>query len=215
MKICTIIIVLIVSVWVTGCQEPDEMPPILTLNGEDSVASVLNEQFDDPGATATDDVDGNLNSNIFTESDIDINKVGYYSIIYKVIDQAGNLAPELTRTVEVINTAEGRTGNYSVTDLKVYPDVEELEYNTEIFIDSTLNNRLIISNIGFNMGEDVFADITDTVLIIPYQHIEDSVISFDIQGSGLINDTLILIDYTLIDSIGVILINAELLKSDE
>ena len=56
--------------------------------------------FTDPGATATDNVDGNITDKITTVSDVNTSVTGSYTVSYKVEDNASNEANK-TRTVTV------------------------------------------------------------------------------------------------------------------
>jgi hypothetical protein len=82
----------------------DTTPPTLTLSGPNPLNTMKGNPFNDPGATATDDVDGNLDANITNDSStsLDVNTVGTYTVTYSVSDAAGNTATA-TRTVYVIN----------------------------------------------------------------------------------------------------------------
>jgi hypothetical protein len=55
------------------------------------------------GATATDNVDGNITASIVIDaSAVDTSTVGSYTVTYNVMDAAGNAATEVTRTVNVV-----------------------------------------------------------------------------------------------------------------
>ena len=80
--------------------------PIITLLGETSINVKVGGTFTDPGATATDDVDGDLTASIVVAGDVvDVNTAGTYVITYNVSDAGGNAATERTRTVIVANDA--------------------------------------------------------------------------------------------------------------
>ncbi|MEO0900784.1 MAG: immunoglobulin-like domain-containing protein [Bacteroidota bacterium] len=81
----------------------DTTPPVITLEGDSVVnLEVGDPAFVDPGATATDNVDGNITANIAVGGDtVDTNVAGTYIITYNVSDAAGNPATEVTRTVNV------------------------------------------------------------------------------------------------------------------
>ena len=81
-------------------QQPDTEKPIIKLNGESSITIKINERFTDPGATATDNKDGDLTSKIVTTGSVDTSKAGVYKITYSVEDNAKNIAT-VTRTVIV------------------------------------------------------------------------------------------------------------------
>ncbi len=80
----------------------DTEAPIITLNGDATVNLTVGDAFTDPGATASDNVDGDISGNIMVGGDtVDVNTAGTYVITYNVSDAAGNAAAEVTRTVIV------------------------------------------------------------------------------------------------------------------
>lgn len=81
---------------------PDTIPPAITLNGEATVNLTRGASWTDPGATASDDRDGDISGNIIVGGDtVDTNTLGTYIITYNVKDAASNHAVEKTRTVLV------------------------------------------------------------------------------------------------------------------
>lgn len=83
----------------------DKTAPVITLKGESSMNIELNMTYVDDGATALDDIDGDITANIIVGGDtVDNTKVGIYTITYTSTDKAENVAT-LTRTVEVIQPA--------------------------------------------------------------------------------------------------------------
>ena len=80
---------------------PDTTPPVITLNGADPMSIVQGSTFTDPGATATDNVDGTVS--VTKSGTVDTSKVGSYTLTYAAEDSAGNKVSK-TRTVNV--TAE-------------------------------------------------------------------------------------------------------------
>ena len=101
----------------------DIVAPVITLTGSDTINVTLGDAFTDPGATATDNVDGDITTSIVVSGDtVDVNTAGTYTITYNVSDAAGNPATEVTRTVIVAApgacTAE-TTESYSAADLNM------------------------------------------------------------------------------------------------
>ncbi|MBO3115163.1 DUF5011 domain-containing protein [Winogradskyella sp. DF17] len=81
---------------------PDTEAPVITLNGASTVNLELGDTYTELGATATDNVDGDLTSSIVIGGDtVNTNLVGSYVVTYNVSDVAGNAATEVTRTVNV------------------------------------------------------------------------------------------------------------------
>jgi VCBS repeat-containing protein len=79
----------------------DSTPPTLTLRGEATMNIVIDTPFTDPGATATDGVDGDLSSRIVAAGTVNNAVLGTYTITYSVTDLSGNPATPVTRTVNV------------------------------------------------------------------------------------------------------------------
>ena len=78
----------------------DDVPPVITLNGSASMTVYLNASYDEKGAKAHDEKDGDLTDKISIEGSVDTSKTGKYTITYKVSDKSGNEAKK-TRTVTV------------------------------------------------------------------------------------------------------------------
>ena len=79
----------------------DVTVPVITLLGDATVSLELGSSYTDAGATAVDNIDGTITSNIATVNTVDVNTVGTYSVTYDVSDQAGNTATQVTRTVNI------------------------------------------------------------------------------------------------------------------
>lgn len=92
-----------------GGSGPDAEPPVLTLNGASTITITIGEAYDDPGATALDNRDGDLTSEILIDNPVDTNVIGRYSVTYDVVDGAGNVGTA-TRTVEVVPREPGGGG---------------------------------------------------------------------------------------------------------
>ena len=79
----------------------DTTPPVITLIGSSTINLTIGDTYTDAGATATDDVDGDLTSSITTSGTVDTSTAGTYTISYNVSDAAGNAATVVQRTVIV------------------------------------------------------------------------------------------------------------------
>jgi|GEM_PF-4148733 len=81
------------TVRVTGGSNPyDTIAPVITLMGQDTVLVSRSDvdTFPDPGASAYDDVDGDISDGIIVTGNIDMTNAGTYTLIYSVSDKAGN-----------------------------------------------------------------------------------------------------------------------------
>ncbi len=81
----------------------DIVPPVITLNGE-AEAETYDAYWTDPGATAADDLDGDVSDKIVVASDSVEAKEGTFSFYYTVSDAAGNEVKE-KRTLTVTDGA--------------------------------------------------------------------------------------------------------------
>ena len=83
----------------------DREPPIITLNGGDTIKILTNSDFDDPGYSAQDDSDGDVTESVKAKGIVDTFDPGTYTISYSVADSFGNEADK-KRTVIVEGTPE-------------------------------------------------------------------------------------------------------------
>jgi hypothetical protein len=98
----------LLAVTVISCNDDDDnepadtAAPVITLLGQATVNLTIGDAYTDAGATATDNVDGDITADIVVGGDVvDANTVGVYAITYNVSDAAGNAATQVTRTVNV------------------------------------------------------------------------------------------------------------------
>lgn len=80
----------------------DITAPVITLIGDNPQEINNGDAYTEQGATATDDVDGDISTNIVIDSSaVDTSVDGSYTVTYDVSDAAGNAAAQVTRTVNV------------------------------------------------------------------------------------------------------------------
>jgi hypothetical protein len=89
-------------------EEPDPTPadtiaPVVILVGDAAMEIVQGEDFVDPGATATDETDGDLTSVIVISGSVDTITSALYTLTYSATDTAGNTG-EVSRVVNVIES---------------------------------------------------------------------------------------------------------------
>lgn len=86
-------------------EEVDNEAPVIMLNGDNPMTLNVGETYSEPGATAKDNIDGDLTDQMKISGKVNTQKAGEYSITYTVIDKAGNKATA-TRTVYVEEAAD-------------------------------------------------------------------------------------------------------------
>ena len=79
----------------------DSIAPVINLLGDAAVSIEVGDTYIDAGATAKDNYDGDITSNIVTVSNVDTAIVGSYTVTYDVSDANGNAADTVTRIVTV------------------------------------------------------------------------------------------------------------------
>ena len=88
----------------------DRNAPVVQLIGDANVVLPAGGLYDDPGASATDDIDGDLSNEVQVSGSFNPNVVGTYTLTYSVSDQASNLGTAI-RTIKVgVNDGTGGGG---------------------------------------------------------------------------------------------------------
>lgn len=94
----------------------DNVAPVITLLGDSTVNITVGSLYADAGATAWDNIDGNITSRIIaTGPSINTSAPGTFVIHYNVSDTAGNHAVEVSRTVIVSSLLVVSTTYYHPT----------------------------------------------------------------------------------------------------
>ena len=99
------LMIVVIALGLSACNgegdggEKDTTPPVIHLLGDNPMRLTVGDAFTDPGAVVTDNVDANRT--IKGEGSVDTAKEGRYIITYSAIDNAGNKAEDVVRTVIV------------------------------------------------------------------------------------------------------------------
>lgn len=88
----------------------DDVAPVIKLNGEENMQILLNSAYEDKGATADDEIDGDLTSKIEIVGSVDTSKTGTYTIAYKVTDNSGNEATKVRKVTVYKKTVQAQNG---------------------------------------------------------------------------------------------------------
>jgi hypothetical protein len=108
-------IMVLLSIFIFSCSSDqsdvegnvqDFEAPIITLLGENPQILYINEIFEDLGAIANDNMDGDISNSIVVSNNVNVTQSGTYNVIYNVIDSSNNSAVA-TRTVEVLDPIVG------------------------------------------------------------------------------------------------------------
>lgn len=79
----------------------DDQLPVITITGTDVIIEV-NGTYTDQGATAFDNIEGDITSEIVMSNGVDMSQPGVYFVSYDVSDKSGNKAPTALRKVTVV-----------------------------------------------------------------------------------------------------------------
>ncbi|MBU2920707.1 DUF5011 domain-containing protein [Winogradskyella psychrotolerans] len=132
------------SIYKCGPDIIDETAPIITLLGNNPLNLNVGDTYQELGAIATDNIEGDLSENIIIDaSGVDTSILGSYSITYNVSDNAGNTATEVTRIVNVQSCVSDYLG--------VIENLEELQDYNEINIE--LPDNYLVQT--FTVPEDI------------------------------------------------------------
>lgn len=80
----------------------DQTKPVITLQGSSTVTLNHGDNYVDAGATASDNIDGDISSNISKTGSVNTSTSGTYTLAYNVSDNAGNAASTVYRYVTVL-----------------------------------------------------------------------------------------------------------------
>ncbi len=88
----------------------DDVAPSLTLNGSETMTLIIGNKYEEKGAKATDEKDGDLTDKIQIEGAVDTSKEGTYEITYKVSDLKGNEATKKRKIIVLKEEIKAKTG---------------------------------------------------------------------------------------------------------
>jgi len=109
-KLFLLLTVALLTFGITACKPddtPDDPDPVVVaapvIDGVEDVDITVGDEFDPlAGVSATDEVDGNLTSDIEVSGTVDVDTVGEYTVTYSVTNSGGKTTTE-SRTVTVNN----------------------------------------------------------------------------------------------------------------
>jgi serine protease len=113
----------------------DNTPPVITLLGNKTISIVQGVSFNDPGATASDNRDGNITNSITKSGNVNTAQVGSYTLSYNVRDTAGNDASTIQRTVNVTSASSNLPG--ITLDKSTYQQSESVQISYKNSTDDT------------------------------------------------------------------------------
>ena len=99
----------------------DLSKPVITLVGDDNIEVTIDTEYKEPGYYAEDNLDGDVTDKVVVTNNIDIHKLGDYTVKYEVVDEAGNKEiVERKVKVEKIRPTQMNIKDYTLVGW--YPD---------------------------------------------------------------------------------------------
>jgi hypothetical protein len=95
----------------------DRVAPTIVLNGEPSMTLASGQEYIEAGATATDDIDGDLSASVTISGDVNTTVVGTYTLTYTARDRAGNSATAVRKVQVGVNEGTGGGGGGMLSPL--------------------------------------------------------------------------------------------------
>ena len=141
--------------------EEDTTKPVITLLGAKKVTINVGDKYKDAGATAEDNIDGNLTNKIKKSGKVDTKKAGTYTIKYTVTDKAGNKASKS----RIVIVKEGKSTTSKTKDTT--PPVITFK-NNSTYQKVCTGDKVNISKdgvYGYTAYDDVDKDLTSSVNI--------------------------------------------------
>ena len=183
----------ILGIMVTGCNKPDTIQPVVTLLGDYEQFVSLNGTYVESGATAMDNEDGDISSDVIITGNVNVNQTGEYKLFYDVEDAEGNKASTAKRYVHVVNDVDYMIGTYLAEPNCVGTSTYS-SYNTIVTTSETSNNEIYIKRVMWSVeDEPVLATVSGTAVSIPLQTIGDSTV----EGYGTITGTSFILTVTI------------------
>jgi hypothetical protein len=125
----------------------DIVKPVITLNGSQTVYLEVGNSYNEAGATAIDNLEGNISHRISITNSVDTSKIGAYPVAYNVCDSVGNCADEVIRWVVI-------------TEDKTPPVITLIGNSPHI-----ANVNIPFIDPGYQAWDNSLGDITDRVVV--------------------------------------------------
>ena len=126
---------------------PDTSAPTISLIGASTINLNVGDTFTDPGANASDNVDGNITSSVTTSGNIDTATEGTYTIEYSVSDAAGN-SSSITRIVNVRAKIYFENGTCKCPQANIGDDFEINGITYLVVDNSTIGSQITNNNVN-------------------------------------------------------------------
>jgi hypothetical protein len=178
----------------SSCKKEDTIAPVVTLKGSSPMTIDVGAAYTEPGATATDDVDGDISSKIAITGTVTNTAAGTYTRTYAVTDAAGNTGTA-SRVVNVVLTRASYLGSYTGTENCPSP------YGLSTVPAITAGagaNKIVLSPFYFNGGELIMTVNGGSVTIDAGQN--PAPVGASAVGTGTFNGSTLVLSLTMTEN---------------
>jgi len=189
-------------------QPLDQVPPTVTLNGQDTVTILINTHYTEAGANAFDCTDGDLTNQIHVVNAPDTATIGVYNVLYIATDAAGN-SDTVVRTV-IIGAIPIADFNWSFPQLSYKAQFQDLSQNlpdhwqwnfgdgggsqfqnpVKTFASNGTFHVCLVASNSFGSSSQVCKDVTTTGVGINELELEQQISMFPNPTNGKVTITL-------------------------
>ena len=160
----------------------DTTKPVILLHGSNPMSVVKGATFYNPGAVASDNVDGDITADIKVSGAVNTNSIGTYTLTYRVADSAGNTA-NINRVVNVINapisngiTVDGNSQDWDALAGSAYTKLIDTSSKTFFATEDAQKNNIYLlvkwTQLNGNDNIQIYLD-TDNDINTGYQFWDD------------------------------------------
>lgn len=139
----------------------DDVPPTITLVGADTITFEVNNSYTEFGATAFDNIEGNITNRIQITNTVDTAQAGLYYVFYQVTDGSGLQSPMVRRVVMVASDLTNPVITLNGANPLVHPVKTPFVDPMVTVIDNPGNANISANaNASSNLDENVVGDYT-------------------------------------------------------
>ena len=130
----------------------DTTSPEIKLNGSDKVTLLKGEKYNELGYIAIDNYDGEITDKVEVQSELDINKVGEYSITYNITDTSGNSSS--TKRIIIVKEPKKVVIVSNKEEKVAEPEVKKITNEESITKNKFTSNGFYLE--GYKVGDNSF-----------------------------------------------------------
>ena len=130
----------------------DTTSPEIKLNGSDKVTLLKGEKYNELGYIAIDNYDGEITDKVEVQSELDINKVGEYSITYNITDTSGNSSS--TKRIIIVKEPKKVVMVSNKEEKVAEPEVKKITNEESITKNKFTSNGFYLE--GYKVGDNSF-----------------------------------------------------------